>query len=112
MTPDILSVCHQCGSPCNQHTNCANRSCSHFFIQCPTCRETHRGTSQVCLPPLIPMFSSSIGEGTCGKEECVQATSMSAEELREYLRKCKASSFPQRTTRRLPFALPFPATKI
>jgi hypothetical protein len=46
VTEDMLSVCHQCGSPCNDHTNCRNDACSHLFIQCPSCRETHKGAPE------------------------------------------------------------------
>jgi UPF0176 protein len=46
VTEDMLSVCHQCGSPCNDHTNCRNDACSHLFIQCPSCREAHKGAPE------------------------------------------------------------------
>ncbi len=55
VTEDMLSVCHQCGSPCNDHTNCHNDACSHLFIQCPSCRETHKGAPEqpLDLKPVI-----------------------------------------------------------
>ena len=28
---DIISNCHQCGDPCDQHTNCKNVNCNFFF---------------------------------------------------------------------------------
>ncbi|MCY4253548.1 MAG: rhodanese-related sulfurtransferase [Flavobacteriaceae bacterium] len=34
----IISKCHQCGKPCDQHTNCANQACHLLFIQCPDCK--------------------------------------------------------------------------
>lgn len=34
----IISKCHQCGQPCDQHTNCANQACHLLFIQCPDCK--------------------------------------------------------------------------
>ena len=34
---DILATCHQCGSPCDTHTNCANDACHLLFVQCPDC---------------------------------------------------------------------------
>ena len=39
ITNDILSVCHQCGQPCDMHVNCANEDCHLLFIQCPECAE-------------------------------------------------------------------------
>lgn len=91
VTEDMLSVCHQCGSPCNDHTNCRNDACSHLFIQCPSCRETHKGT--------------------CGSEECAHTTVMTEDELRHYLKHKGASSFKERVQRRLPFAFSFPKQK-
>ncbi len=35
---DIISHCHQCGSPCDVHTNCANKKCNLLFIQCDKCK--------------------------------------------------------------------------
>ncbi|MFY0481734.1 rhodanese-related sulfurtransferase [Flavobacterium sp. PLA-1-15] len=38
ITDDILSQCHQCGKPCDNHTNCANDGCHLLFIQCDECK--------------------------------------------------------------------------
>jgi UPF0176 protein len=38
ITDDIISNCHQCGQPCDTHTNCANVDCNLLFIQCENCR--------------------------------------------------------------------------
>ncbi|MBA2498247.1 MAG: rhodanese-related sulfurtransferase [Chitinophagaceae bacterium] len=37
ITPDIIAICHQCGRPADNHTNCANSACHLLFIQCPEC---------------------------------------------------------------------------
>ncbi|MBK6929712.1 MAG: rhodanese-related sulfurtransferase [Saprospirales bacterium] len=34
----VIAHCHQCGAPCDDHTNCANEYCHILFIQCPGCR--------------------------------------------------------------------------
>ncbi len=39
----IISSCHQCGHPCDTHTNCANNDCHLLFIQCDACREKYNG---------------------------------------------------------------------
>ena len=39
ISDDIVSNCHQCGTPCDTHTNCINESCHLLFIQCEDCRE-------------------------------------------------------------------------
>lgn len=38
ITDDIVSQCHQCGKPCDNHTNCANDACHLLFIQCDDCQ--------------------------------------------------------------------------
>jgi UPF0176 protein len=35
---EIISKCHQCGKPCDTHTNCANAECHLLFIQCDDCK--------------------------------------------------------------------------
>ncbi|HPF52482.1 MAG TPA: hypothetical protein PK335_12945, partial [Draconibacterium sp.] len=39
----IISRCHQCGKPCDTHTNCANNGCHILFIQCTECAEQYHG---------------------------------------------------------------------
>ena len=39
ISDDVISVCHQCGSPADTHTNCANDACHLLFIQCNSCKE-------------------------------------------------------------------------
>jgi len=39
ITNDIVSRCHQCGEPCDNHTNCINDGCHLLFIQCDACKE-------------------------------------------------------------------------
>ncbi len=43
ITDDILSNCHQCGKPCDDHTNCKNDACHLLFIQCAECAEKMNG---------------------------------------------------------------------
>jgi UPF0176 protein len=40
ITDDIVSQCHQCGKPCDNHTNCENDGCHLLFIQCDDCKAT------------------------------------------------------------------------
>lgn len=40
---EVISVCHQCGKPCDTHTNCANEGCHLLFIQCRSCAEKFDG---------------------------------------------------------------------
>lgn len=37
ISDDVISNCHQCGNPCDEHVNCANQACHLLFIQCEEC---------------------------------------------------------------------------
>ena len=50
ITEDIIAQCHQCGKPCDDHTNCANDGCHLLFIQCEDCKKKHDGCcSEICM---------------------------------------------------------------
>lgn len=50
ITDDIVSQCHQCGKPCDNHTNCANDGCHLLFIQCDECKAAMENCcSEECL---------------------------------------------------------------
>lgn len=38
---EVISQCHQCGMPCDSHTNCTNDACHILFIQCESCAEKY-----------------------------------------------------------------------
>lgn len=38
----IVAHCHQCGTACDTHVNCANDACHILFIQCPACAEKYQ----------------------------------------------------------------------
>ena len=53
ITEDIIASCHQCGTPCDLHTNCKNDGCHLLFIQCAACASLHDGCcSRECLDTL------------------------------------------------------------
>ena len=37
----VIAHCHQCGNPCDVHSNCANELCHLLFIQCDQCAEQY-----------------------------------------------------------------------
>lgn len=41
ISDEIISHCHQCGEPCDTHTNCKNEACHLLFIQCKSCAEKY-----------------------------------------------------------------------
>ncbi|MGF7232943.1 rhodanese-related sulfurtransferase [Arachidicoccus sp.] len=43
ITEDIIAHCHQCGKPCDTHTNCKNDGCHLLFIQCEDCAQKYAG---------------------------------------------------------------------
>lgn len=50
ITPDIISHCHQCEAPCDDHTNCKNDGCHLLFIQCKACAEKYNACcSEECM---------------------------------------------------------------
>jgi UPF0176 protein len=57
ITDDIIAVCHLCGEPCDDHTNCRNDGCHLLFIQCKACSQKFDGCCSaeckeiISLPP-------------------------------------------------------------
>jgi UPF0176 protein len=50
ISDDVIAHCHQCGKPCDTHTNCANDACHLLFIQCDECREKMKNCcSEPCM---------------------------------------------------------------
>jgi UPF0176 protein len=70
ISDDIVSKCHQCGEPFDEHVNCANQACHLLFIQCKSCREKMN---------------------TCCSEECKEIDALPFEEQKA-LRKGKGNS--------------------
>lgn len=56
---EVISSCHQCGKPCDSHTNCANTECHLLFIQCPECKER---MENCCTPECIEISKMSKAE--------------------------------------------------
>ncbi len=49
ISDEVIAHCHQCGKPCDDHTNCANDACHILFIQCLSCAQLyHQCCSQKC----------------------------------------------------------------
>lgn len=62
ISEDIVSNCHQCGAPSDDHTNCKNDACHILFIQCNSCGERFDG---------------------CCSQECADFIKLAAEERKE-----------------------------
>jgi len=55
ITDHIISHCHQCGKPCDTHTNCKNDGCHLLFIQCDECAKKYDGCCSVECQQTIHM---------------------------------------------------------
>jgi UPF0176 protein len=52
---DIIAVCHQCGMPCDDHTNCKNDGCHLLFIQCSECNQKFNGCCSVACQEILAL---------------------------------------------------------
>ncbi|MFT3746757.1 MAG: rhodanese-related sulfurtransferase [Agriterribacter sp.] len=55
ITNDIIARCHQCGEPCDDHTNCLNNGCHLLFIQCKKCAEKYSGCCSTACQEVYQM---------------------------------------------------------
>ncbi len=55
ISDDIIAVCHQCGKPCDNHTNCKNDGCHLLFIQCEECKEKYNDCCSVECKEIIAL---------------------------------------------------------
>ncbi len=55
ITDDIVSQCHQCGKPCDNHTNCANEACHLLFIQCDECMAASENCCSTACQEIIQL---------------------------------------------------------
>ncbi|MDA9584320.1 rhodanese-related sulfurtransferase [Flavobacteriaceae bacterium] len=51
----VVANCHQCGSPCDVHVNCANEACHLLFIQCKDCSEKMEATCSAECQEIIQL---------------------------------------------------------
>lgn len=55
ITEDVIAHCHQCGKPCDTHTNCKNDGCHLLFIQCADCAAEYNGCCSIECKETIHM---------------------------------------------------------
>lgn len=55
----IISHCHQCGDPCDDHTNCRNEGCHLLLIQCRKCAQKFSGC---CSDECLEIYNMPEGE--------------------------------------------------
>ena len=54
ISEEVISNCHQCGGPSDDHTNCKNLNCNLLFIQCVKCKTAY---DNCCSPACIEVVS-------------------------------------------------------
>lgn len=62
ITDEIIAQCHQCGKPCDVHTNCKNDGCHLLFIQCEECAAKYEGccSEDCCEEKNLPVEEQRI----------------------------------------------------
>ncbi len=55
ITEEVIAKCHQCGKPCDTHTNCKNNGCHLLFIQCKGCAAEYDGCCSTACKDTILM---------------------------------------------------------
>ncbi|MGL9723604.1 oxygen-dependent tRNA uridine(34) hydroxylase TrhO [Sodalis sp. (in: enterobacteria)] len=79
ITPDIIAHCHQCGAPCDSHTNCRNQGCHLLFIQCPACAENYDGCCSVTCQEELSLPLSEQRSRRAGRENGMKIFNKSRE---------------------------------
>ncbi|MDZ4715733.1 MAG: rhodanese-related sulfurtransferase [Cytophagales bacterium] len=69
ISPDVISVCHQCGEACDAHTNCRNEGCHLLFIQCTVCAQKFSGCCSPGCKEIIALPSDAQKELRKGKTQ-------------------------------------------
>lgn len=62
VSDDVIAHCHQCGSPWDRHSNCANKACNLLFLQCPKCAAEHEGTCSAECHEIIHLSEEAQAE--------------------------------------------------
>ena len=62
ISEDVISNCHQCGSPFDTHVNCKNVNCNLLFLQCENCQTKYKN---------------------CCSIECIEISNLSTEQQKE-----------------------------
>ena len=47
ISDDVISSCHQCGSPFDIHVNCKNVDCNLLFLQCDSCKDKYENCCSI-----------------------------------------------------------------
>lgn len=65
----VISTCHQCGKPCDTHTNCRNDGCHLLFIQCEECARQYDGCCSAACAEVIKLPADLQRKMRSGKKQ-------------------------------------------
>lgn len=82
---EVISKCHQCGMPCDEHINCANDGCHLLFIQCKACAEKYNGCCSEECQMIYNMPEGEQKEVRKGKMNGIMIFNKSRQRLRPKL---------------------------
>ncbi|MBG6241833.1 MAG: rhodanese-related sulfurtransferase [Candidatus Symbiopectobacterium sp. Dall1.0] len=82
ITDDIIAHCHQCGEPCDTHTNCRNAGCHLLFIQCPHCQVSYQGCCSYACQSELALPLEAQRERRRGRETSMKIFNKSRDRLR------------------------------
>ncbi len=85
ISADIISTCHQCGKPCDTHTNCKNDACHLLFIQCEACLQNYDGCCSLDCSTLYHLPMEEQKKLRKGKQNGVMIFNKSRQRLRPKL---------------------------
>ncbi len=83
---EVISFCHQCGKPCDTHTNCANDGCHLLFIQCEECAEKYKGCCSEECKNILALPEDSRRQLRKGKKNGIMIFNKSRERMKKLVR--------------------------
>lgn len=78
----IIAQCHQCGKPCDTHTNCKNEACHLLFIQCKECARKYDGCCSVECQQIFKLPEAEQKKLRKGKANGIMVLNKSKKRLR------------------------------
>jgi UPF0176 protein len=82
---EIISHCHQCGQPCDLHTNCKNDGCHLLFIQCESCKIKYDACCSLECQAIYNLPEAEQKEVRKGKKNGIMVFNKSRERVRPRL---------------------------
>jgi UPF0176 protein len=85
VSEEIISKCHQCGTPADSHTNCKNEACHLLFIQCDACARDYDGCCSAACQEVYNLLPEEQKELRKGQDKGRNIFNKSRQRLRPRL---------------------------